>query len=123
MASPQNFVVYCAAPRQVSSCISNHLLALSTYLKKTKQNTKQNKLPQIKASSNKSTNIPTSMINRNGIIVNNKNLYIYVHKVKTKIPVELVISLFVMLRPPNLDSETRWTGELSSNTNLLKWQN
>ena len=123
MASPQNFVVHCAAPRQVSSCISNHLLAISTNLQKTIQNTKQNKIPQIKASSNKSTNIPTSMINRNGIIVNNKNLYIYVHKVKTKIPVELVISLFVMLRTPNLDSETRWTGELWSNTNLLKWQN
>ena len=29
----------------------------------------------------------------------------------------------VMLRPQTLDSETGWTGELGSSTNLLKWQN
>ena len=29
----------------------------------------------------------------------------------------------VTLRPPPLDSETGWTGELWSKTNLLNWQN
>ena len=30
---------------------------------------------------------------------------------------------FEMLRVPLLDSEMGWTGELWSNTNILKWQN
>ena len=32
-------------------------------------------------------------------------------------------SSFVTLRGPPLDSETGWTGELWSKTNLLNWQN
>ena len=36
------------------------------------------------------------------------------------------LSVFLVWRsvyPPPLDSETSWTGELWSNTNLLRWQN
>ena len=32
-------------------------------------------------------------------------------------------TLFVILRVPPLDSETEWTGELWSKTNILDWQN
>ena len=45
-----------------------------------------------------------------------KNIY-------PKLDMRISVRFCVTLRGPPLDSETGWTGELWSKTNLLNWQN